>query len=98
MPVITAIAGRGSPRLANSWAVPFSSKQNSWSCSRPGPVSRISYQPPIDPCMASHLPPPENRGGGAAATASNMAVNCASMVPGQPSRNSSAGTVPSGAR
>jgi hypothetical protein len=43
------------------------------------------------------LPPPENRGGGAAATASSTAVNCASMVPGQSSRNSSAGTVPSGA-
>jgi len=46
----------------------------------------------------SHLPSPENRGGGAAATASSTAVNCASMVPGQSSRNSSAGTVPSGAR
>ena len=43
MPVITAIAGRGSPRLVNSSPVPFSSRQN--------------------------MPPPENRGGGAAATA-----------------------------
>jgi hypothetical protein len=37
MPVITAIAGRGSPRLASSSLVPFSSRQNSRSCSRPGP-------------------------------------------------------------
>jgi hypothetical protein len=31
---------------------------NKRSCSRPGQVRRISYQPPIVPCMASHLPPP----------------------------------------
>ena len=36
-------------------------------------------------CMASYLPPPENCGGGAVATASSTAVNCASMVPGQSS-------------
>jgi hypothetical protein len=93
LPVITAITGRESPRLASTSPIPFSSRQNSRNCSRPGPVSRISYQPPIEPCMASHLPPPENRRGAAAATASSTAVNCASMVPGQPSRNSSAGTV-----
>ena len=58
--------------------------------------SRTSH--PSCRAWPSHLPSPENRGGGAAATASSTAVNCASMVPGQSSRNSSAGTVPSGAR
>jgi hypothetical protein len=55
-PVITAIVGWGSPRLASSSLVPFSSKQNNRSCSRPGPARRISYQPPIVPCMASICP------------------------------------------
>ena len=48
-------AAGGSPGVA------FSSKQKSRNCSRPGPVSRISYQPAIASCMASHLPPPENQ-------------------------------------
>lgn len=61
---------QGSPRQASSSPVPFSSRQNSRNCARPGPVSRISYQPPIAPCMASHLHPRQNRRGGGAATAS----------------------------
>jgi len=75
---------RRGPRLANSWLVPFSSKQKSRNCSRPGPVSRISCQPPMAPCMASHLSPPENCGGGAAATASSTAASWAYPRPSLP--------------
>jgi hypothetical protein len=42
MPAITASAGRGSPRLASSSAVAFSSRENSRNCSRqdePPPVA-----------------------------------------------------------
>jgi hypothetical protein len=56
-------------RRANSAGEPFSRRQRSRNCSRPGPVSRISCRLLIAPCMASHLPQPEERGGGAAATA-----------------------------
>src|SRR5258706_4679418 len=42
-------------------------------------------------CMASHLPPPEKDGGGAAATASRTAWICAAILSGRPSRNSIVG-------
>src|SRR5258706_12903439 len=42
-------------------------------------------------CMASHLPPPEKDGGGAAATASRTAWIRAAILSGSPSRNSIVG-------
>lgn len=64
----------------------------------PGPVTLISYQPLISPCMASHKPPPENRGGGAPATASRTAANWARIAGGQPERKCGAGAEPLAAR
>src|SRR5262249_21681757 len=77
-----------------------------------GAVLQPAEQPELlapRPCQADLVPAahravhglplaaPENRGGGAAATASSTAVNCASIGPGHRSRTVSAGTVPSGA-
>jgi hypothetical protein len=58
--------------------------------SRRGMVAWCS-SPRARTCMASHLPPPLNRGGGAAATASSTALNRASISLGHSSRNFAAG-------
>jgi hypothetical protein len=78
--------GEAKARLASSSPVPFSSRQNSRSCLAPGP-RQADFIPAAHRAVHGlpFLPPPENRGGGAAATASSTAMNCASMVPGQPS-------------
>jgi hypothetical protein len=49
----------------------------------------------MSPCIASHKPPPENRGGGAEATASSTASIVARTLVGQARRKSRDGTLSS---
>src|SRR5947207_2095879 len=46
----------------------------------------------MSPCIASHLPPPLNEGGGASATAFRTALNFPLTDSGHPKRNERAGT------